>query len=167
MRAADKLDPAHRRIAFLGFDEKTTLEDRIKEIDAFLKKNWPSKKCIDHFYKGPYNDRKISKNSFVEFSNSEDAKQILKSIKDQELELKIESKAVMIKQARTQLNTTRNTSLRTAEQKIKEDAKAQNKEVKIEWKDRTVLCDKYEVFRQQKNELTGTFKGAFSSMSLT
>ena len=69
------------------------------------------------------------------------------NIKDQKLELNIESKALTIKQARTQLNTARNTSLRSARQKIKEHNKTQNKKVKIEWKNRIILCGNIKAFR--------------------
>ena len=98
-RLADKLDPAHRRIAFLGFDDQMPLDNRVKEIDAFIKKYWPTKKtlCIDHFYKGPYNERKESKNSFAEFANPENVKQILKQINNEKLELELNSKAIVIK----------------------------------------------------------------------
>ena len=152
----------------MGFDEQTIINDRAKEIEAFIKKYWPSKKtiCIDHFYKGPYNERIVSRNSYAEFANPEDVKQIIKSIKDEKLEFKIDSKALSIKQARTQLNTTRNSSLRSAEKAIKESDKARDKEVKIEWKDRTVLCGGIAAFRQEKNELTGSFLDPFSSLIL-
>ena len=58
----DNLDPAHRRIALLGFPQEMQPDARLKHIEGLLKK-FPSFRAIDYgtICKGPHNDRKATR----------------------------------------------------------------------------------------------------------
>ena len=70
-KLTDSLDPAKKRISFIGWPDSVTPDARMKEIQLFLdthsKSNRPT--YIDNFHTGPHNDRKVTHVAFAEFSS--------------------------------------------------------------------------------------------------
>ena len=79
----DSLDPAHRRVAFLGFAEGMGGADRTKHIENYLK-NFPSfsTHCgIGVIYKGPKKNRVPTKACYVGFTSSDTVREFLEKSK--------------------------------------------------------------------------------------
>ena len=80
----DSLDPAHKQIVFSGFPEKLPHAERIKLIQNFLNgiPDTPPFKTSGIIYKGPRNNRQETKMSFIEYGSTDDARALLKKIKE-------------------------------------------------------------------------------------
>ena len=72
----NKLDPALRRAVFLGWSQSMSTGKRVEHMDKFMKENGSMFRVVDfgHEYIGPYNNKKLSTASWVEFSNNDVAK---------------------------------------------------------------------------------------------
>ena len=77
-RLVQECDPALKRVAFTGWPDTVTPEARLQKITEFLNGHCAGLHVADtdHFYSGPYNDRKITKASFAEFVSSDAAKHV-------------------------------------------------------------------------------------------
>ena len=165
MRQVDALDENHRRVAFLGLPDACQEQDRIAKIEALLKEKVPNIRYthVTNIFKGPYNNRKLSQNSYAEFSCVAGVKKVLEALKNVQFE--VSGKAVVIKQSKTKLQSKRNWSLSEAEKLLKEKA-SDGVEVKLEWKERVVKVNGIIVFKQNKTDSGGTFSAPFTSLAL-
>ena len=165
MRQVDALDENHRRVAFLGFPDACQEQDRIVKIEALLKEKVPNIRYtyVTNIFKGPYNNRKLSQNSYAEFSCVADVKKVLEALKN--VQFDVSGKAVAIKQSKTKLQSKRNWCLSEAEKLLKEKA-SDGVEVTLEWKERAVKVNGIIAFKQNKTDSGGTFSAPFTSLVL-
>ena len=164
-RMINSLDPALRRVAFVGFAPQSSAEARVKLIDDFVAR-FPSfhKVSAGNFYTGPRSNRKLSQAGFVEFASDELREDFLKAVGTQTVTLA--GGSIKVKRARTKVNGARDYALRSASDKLKEAPEARGKNIKIEWKERVVKVGDDEAFQQEKDELSGRFVGTFAHLRL-
>ena len=95
----NKLDLALWRAVFLGWPESISAEKRLELMDKFMKEKFSTYRVVDfgHEYIGPYNNRKLSPASWVEFSNNDITKAFVKKIETGHFELRAEGANVKIK----------------------------------------------------------------------
>lgn len=67
----EELDPANKRAVFIGWSDSVNADERLAVVTKYMKDNFPSTRYSDLgcFYKGPYNDRKLSNIAWVEFAS--------------------------------------------------------------------------------------------------
>ena len=162
----DKMDPAKKRIAFIGFPENVQEDARIQKIEEFIKLHAPSYRIVDAgcFHSGPYNNQKLTRVSYAEFGSQDTARKVLDRLNKSELT--VNGASIGIKAARTKLNGTRNYSLRSAEEKIKASDAKGGAEVILDWKERVIKVGTKIAFKQEKADITGSFLDPFSSLTL-
>ena len=161
----NSLDPALRRVAFVGFPSESSAEARIKVIDDFISK-YPSfqKVATGNFYTGPRSDRKLSKAGFAEFVSDDVREAFVKAVGNESATML--GSTITVKRAKTKVNNARNYSLRAACDKLKASPEARGKNIQLEWKDRVVKVDSTVAFEQKKEDLSGKFVGSFAHMRL-
>ena len=160
----NSMDPAKKRIAFIGFPDSLAAEERIDLLEKRMRDSFAHVKycAVDNFFTGPCNNRKVSKASYVEFHTPEAANRFYNMVKGKnEAKVNVGGNELLVKLARTKLNEKRNYSLRKAEELIKSDASSKNKAVKIDWKERQVLVNNAVAFMQDKMETEGSFVVGF------
>ena len=162
----DKLDPAKKRIVFIGFPDDVQADVRIQKIEEFIKSHASSYRIADSgcFYSGPYNNRKITKVAYVEFGSQDTAKKVLDKLS--KAELNVNGTKITIKPARTMLNGQRNQSLRSAEELIKASPIAIGKDIQIDWMIRQVTVDGHPAFIQDKGQRVGSFSVTYSALQI-
>jgi len=162
----DKLDPAKKRIVFIGFPDDVQADVRIQKIEDVIKSHASSYRIADSgcFYSGPYNNRKITKVAYVEFGSQDTAKKVLDKLS--KTELNVNGTKITIKPARTMLNGQRNQSLQSAEELIKASPIAIGKEIQIDWKVRQVTVDGYPAFIQDKGQRAGSFSATYNALQI-
>ena len=103
----DPTDPAFKRIEFVGFAESVPHANRIKEIEKFMSKS-PGARYTDigSSYKGPYNNRSLTKKCYIEFGNSDAMRAAFDLIKDSEF--KFQGIKINIRKGITKFNGQRN-----------------------------------------------------------
>ena len=91
--ALNKLDPALRRTSFFGWPDTVSAEKRVELMRKFGSEKYPGFNPTDvgHDETGPYSNRKLTKSSWIEFSNTDTAKQILKKTKMKHLLSKVQA----------------------------------------------------------------------------
>ena len=101
----NKLDPALRRVTFIGWPTGLSAEKRLELMGTFLDTKYKTVRFVDsgNDFTGPYNDRKLSKTSWVEFSNADTTKTFLKTVTQNNVEIPVEGSTVKIVPARTQI----------------------------------------------------------------
>jgi hypothetical protein len=173
--AINKLDPALRRVVFLGWPTDLDADKRIQEMEKFVRERLPRCHPIDYGndYTGPYSDRKLSKAAWIELSNADAAKALVKLLGEGGPAFQVDGVNLKAKAARTQTQKKRNYSMRKAEELIKSSELSANKQVKIEWKaeesgstDRRVLVDNVAAFTQGSNDLYGSFADPYKDLSI-
>ena len=167
----DSLDPAHKQIVFSGFPEKLPHAERIQLIQLFLNgiPDTPPLKTSGIIYKGPRNNRQETKMSFIEYGSTDDARALLKKIK--ELPCILGGQNIKIKAGLTKVNGARNYHLGEAARIITEFSKTYDSsvvQITIGWKERIVKRGLVDILFQQKNdELKGTFGGIAAHLKFT
>ena len=166
MRSMDALDINHKRIAFLGFPDSCQADHRIKEIERLINDKVQSIKPVrvQNSYKGPYSDRKLTRNAYAEYASVEEAKKALKALTDVKFEVNGEN--VIIKLSRSKLQSNRNFALRKAEEILKPAGVSKGAAVVLNWEDRAVTVGGNVAFKQEKKELSGKFMGGYAHLSL-
>ena len=165
----NSLDPALRRVAIVGLPDGWDAAKRIDVITKSIAEQFSSFKPLDVgcFFSGPYNNRKLTKACYVEFGSQDMVTAFLKKLPTGQGNFKVQgADALTAKQARTKVNAQRNYSLRKAEELIKADPKAKDKNVQIHYKDRLIKVDDSIAFKQDKHELGGTFSGGYDHLAL-
>ena len=115
-------------------------------------------------FKGPKNDRKPTKFSFVEFSTTDSVRDALSLVKNKSFT--VGDASITIKNALSKINGVRNYSLREAERMAKEHVSIGKDTITIDWKAREVKEGLVAIFVQLREETKGTFQGDFSALSL-
>ena len=161
----NSLDPALRRVAFVGMPASMSPTNRIKELEDAAQR-FPGFRHLDvgNFFKGPRNNREIAPVSYIEFGSPDVRDSALKAM-GTEFTLSTGEK-VKLKKAKTKVGTQRDYALRKASDMLKADAATNGKSISIEWKDWAVKVERDEVFKQEKTELGGTFSGVFAHLQL-
>ena len=169
----NKLDPALRRASFIGWPTNVSAEKRMELMCGFMDTKYKKVRFVDcgHDYTGPYNDRKLSKTSWVEFSNTDTTKAFLKTVASDNAEITVDGSSVKVKPARTQIQKKRNYGLIRASELIKASGEGAGKNVKIEFKvpdskERHVTVDGAVGFCQNQNDTIGVFRAPFQALSI-
>ena len=115
-------------------------------------------------FKGPKNNRKPSKFSFVEFSTPDNVRDALAMVKNRVF--KVGDATIIIKNALSKINGARNFSLREAERMAKERVTIGKETISIDFKTRCVNHGTTAIFVQKKDDMKGTFQGDFADLSL-
>ena len=148
-------------------------EDRLVLVSKYMKDHFSSTRYSDVgcYYKGPYNDRKLSNIVWVEFASIDGAQNFCKKVVESSIQLESGGKQIMVKGARTEIQKERNWALKEAQKLIKNAPESKGKNVEIAWKvpdtkSRHVMVDGNIGFAQTQNENKGTFIAPFSSLAL-
>ena len=162
----DGLDPAHRRISTSGFSGKMLA---IKRNEHFAKlfqsiSGFPHVVTSGIILKGPRNDRKPTKFSFIEFATTDMVREALVLLKNKSLT--VNGSSISFKNALTKINGVRNYSLREAEKMAKDRVSVGKETIVIDWKNRCVNLGTTTIFSQSRDEMKGTFQGDFSDLVL-
>ena len=176
-RQNNRNDPAHKRLAFIGFSSGAGSETRKAAMDAFLKQYAPSQtaKTYGDFtsWSSETNARVISRVSYAEFEDAKAVESALKSIKsklpkcDKDAVKLTGSEHAKVRHAKTQQNIDRDTALRKAEELIKSSPAATGKTVERKGgAERTVVVNGETVFLQDKKGVSGTFYAPFEALTI-
>ena len=159
-------DPAVKQIAFVGWPDSTSAAERFRKIEEFLAENAKGFRAVsfDNVYKGPYNDRKLTKVAYAEFASSDSRREALNSISGKSLS--VQGQTISIKNARTKVNGQRNYALRKAKELLKASDVNTGKTVEIKWAERCVSVNDVAAFSQAKTDISGSFLPPYSAMSL-
>ena len=165
-KLVNSLDPAKKRVAFLGWPDTFSADARIKHIEALLSQHAPAMRVIDidNIYQGPYGQRTLTKGAYAEFPSPDSARRALNLLKDAKKE--VGDTTISIKPARTKINSQRNYSLKKAEELIKSSPDSQGKQVSISWDTRAVTVNQADAFTQSKGDNGGTFLAPYDQLSL-
>ena len=157
------MDVSNRRIAFIGFDGDDLNQRRV-DINRFVGSlaNAP-RGTVGHFFAGPRNSQKVTRASYLEFASPHDAGQFLDIAKLQRFVLQPSGKVILVKPAKSQVNSARDWALRKAAEILKSET---GQDAKIEWQSRAVKVGENVAFEQGAGDLQGFFKHPFSRLSL-
>jgi len=157
----DPSDPAFKRIEFLGFPDSMGHGDRIKQLDTFLLK-FPSVRCTDigSIYKGPYNNRSLSKKCYIELGSADAMKAAFEQMKDSEL--KIGGVKLRIRRGITKFNGQRNWALFKALELLEKE----NAKPALDMKARHIKVGDVIAFSQGKTDLKGSFHAPYVHLSI-
>ena len=168
-------DQHSKVLVFKGIPDGLSAEQRIQEIEGFMKQKFPSVRVRDvgNYYKGAFpNGRTLTKASYVEVSNADTLRQILEKVggsqgKPVKIKCVIGGSEVGIRRSLSEAALHRNSALRRAADLLKDDVRYNGCTVKIEWMgERGVTVDKVFAFTQNATDVTGTFVGKFSDITL-
>ena len=139
-------------------------------IEQFLENEFPDLRysTVDNFYVGPYNSRKLSKAAFIEFPSQDSRRDalILMGGKNKRYTLP-DSSQVTIKPALDEINKKRNWALRKATDLIKAQCQS-SRTIKTNFDhNRNVTVDDQTAFKQESNDLMGSFRGEFRQLSIS
>jgi len=134
-------DPAFKTVVFKGIPESMSADQRLTEIEAFMRNKFPTMRVRDigNFYKGAFpNGRSLTRAAYVELSNADVRREMIDKIggmKDQPVKIKcvLGGSEVRIRKALTEQAIQRNSALRRAADVIKADDRFKGKTAKIEW----------------------------------
>ena len=165
-KLVNSLDPAKKRIAFIGWPDTISADARITHIQTLLAKHTPAIKSIDidNFYTGPLNQRTLSNAAFAEFSSPDAAKRALSLLNNSDKQ--VGDITLTIKPARTKLNGQRNHSLRKADELIKGSPHSTGKTTHISWDSRAVKVGEATAFTESKQETGGRFLPPYDQLAL-
>ena len=102
--------------------------------------------------------------SFVEFPSPDVAKNFLKEVDAKKGTVEFPIGGVTVKRALFKVNRQRNYSLRKSEEVI--NAKLPGRNVKFDYKERSLSMEGAVVFQQAPDELGGTFSGSMAGSCL-
>ena len=168
MERLNKLDPALKSITAIGFDVMD-LQDRMRTLRQFMNEHFKDIKftAVETILKGPYNHRKATKVSYIEFSSRHDANVVLRGIESKGRSLTDSSGTPLrFARAKTHLQLSRNYALKKAKDLVEKHAASENKVVSMNWKNRAVEVDGKDVFTQEKNDMAGKSMQPFVDISL-
>ena len=172
----DKLDPAYKRVAFVGFDDADSITFRETKLNAFMRENFKdSAYAVGHEFKGGRKSGKLKPISYVEFINRDVSNAILSKIQADKYECtNSKGKKLTIDKAKTSVQKTRWYSMKLAEELVTKDprTKAGGWTVSIDSKmpvRRVYVAhgtQKIAVFEQEKDDLEGIFTGDYEHLVL-
>ena len=118
-----------------------------------------------HTFKGPYKNKKLSNESYLEFANEDMAYLFCEPFNDKNT-FKFGNDSIVVKQMAPKLQRTRNYYMGEALKLIL--AKSPDCGAAIKWEDRSIITpDKTSVFQQPKKVVTGEFLNGFTDLSFT
>ena len=149
------------------------VDERLAVVTKYMKDNFPSIRYSDLgcFYKGPYNDRKLTNIAWVEFASIDGAQDFCKKVGSSSIQLENGWKQIIVKGARTEIQKERNWALKEAQKMIKNAPESNGKNVEVVWKvpdtkSRHVTVDGTIAFLQTSTDNKGTFIAPFSALLL-
>ena len=136
---------------------KKSIQEIVKGIPGF-----PNVVSCESLFKGKRDARVSTPMALVEFQSSQDRDKALTLLEGKTMTDATGAK-LMNKRAQTESQRDRNVKLQKAEEEIKKKTK---EDVKIEWKERQVLCNGAPAFIQNKDDSNGKFLVSFSNLHL-
>ena len=127
---------------------------------------------VEHIFRGPSGDRKMSALSVVELPSRAVREQVLKKVQDRHKGIMLEDdqNQVSVKRAKTAWQLKRNANLKQAVDRLKKDGKLQGKEPVMAWKlegtkDRAVNVGDVVAFLQKPTDACGIFLAPYQSVA--
>ena len=162
----DKKDPARKQVAVLGWPEGVSAGKRLEELEELLKNKLPDFRPVTYSneYKGLYNNRHLGKAAYVHLASEDEARNLVKAVKDRGVTYEVEGKKLRLAPAKTAFFKQRDWAFNKAEELLK--ANAAGGKVEVERKERTVKVNGAEAFKQQKEDSKGSFLGSFAHLAL-
>ena len=161
----NRLDPANRSLAVHGFVDKD-LSARVSCLEDCMNNviDCPAHVGIEHVHKGKKGSREVTHVSLIEFRSNADREKAFEVLSSEVVKDEKDG-SLMFKRARSSVQKQRNDFLVKACDLIKKKAPA-GKEVKIDWKNRKVLCQGEDAFIQDRELSGGSFANSFQGLSL-
>ena len=169
----NRLDPANRSLSFSGFTS-TSAAGRRANVEKFLQSVMVESVPIcqvEHIFRGPSGDRKMSDLSIVELPSRAVREQVLKKVQDRHKGIMLEDdqNQVSVKRAKTAWQLKRNANLKQVVDRLKKDGKLQGKEPVIAWqlegtKDRAVKVGDVVAFLQKPTDACGIFLAPYQNV---
>ena len=153
-------------MTFIGFSDNYTVPQRTKWLQDFLRLNVPTTHylSIDPIMKGPHNKRVPTPNMTVLFATQTTRDNTLEQLKDTKPTTP-DGNTLRLDRTKTQRQLDRNSALYEAKERLTKHPTTRNKNITIDWKERTVTVDNTPAFTQAKRDLTGTFTSTYTDLS--
>jgi hypothetical protein len=106
----DSLDPANRRVSFIGVPSSMSAKQRIATVDEFMSGAHPDSEYMstENILKGPRNDRAFTSVAYIEFASVDGARAFLRNYPKDSAKAKLsDSVQVLVKPARSKLHGAR------------------------------------------------------------
>ena len=114
-------------------------------------------------YKGPRNNRVLSKVGFAEFISEDEARLFADLVKGQSFT--VAGVQIKVRPAKTKFNSSRDWALKKAEELL-QGAASSSQVVKLSFSDRKVTVNNEDAFVQSKTDSRGSFCGDFTHLAL-
>ena len=170
-KQVSKLDPANKSLRFRGFVVET-VQERVEAIEKILRDFDGKTYSFEHLYKGPYESRVMTDMCVVEFASNQIREQILKHLSGKPFQDQKNGK-LTIDRAKTAGQLVRNSYLRKVSDVLKKEPTCKDKPIEIVWqqddrkdKSRTVTVNGQIAFRQNLDDVQGTFLAPFSNLTV-
>ena len=162
----DRQDLIRKKIAVKGFADSVSVKKRLEEVEKLCRDILEATPVrFEAVHNFPQGQKKLTGVVLVDFGSEKEAQDLVKSYKD--TPFTVNGCQVKVANARTELQSKRNTQLREAIELVKATEEATGKTVETKFgSDRRVKVDGQVVFQQDKQGLGGLFSGAFSGLSL-
>ena len=160
----NSMDIANCQVAFIGFQTES-LTDRVQAIQSIVNQVGAGQPLhIGHFYKGPRNARVLAPASYAQFASEQDARSFLSSAGGKGKSFASAGATLVLKPAKTRANVMRDGALKAASNKLKAAAPGRN--VKVDYKERSVSVDGVVAFSQDAGDLSGRFLPPIANLSI-
>jgi len=167
----NRLDPSNKCLCISNFGDSTFSSRKICLEKLFAEKlRSPKIISVESIWQGPKVNRTRSDKILVELSSRAERETVLKSFSESSGEMKdVSGNILSMARAKSSLQLKRNAALRRASTMIEKDAKAKDKEVKIEWllegsKKRVITVAGQEAFAQEYQDTEGEFLAPFQHL---
>ena len=159
-------DPALRQVAFLGFPQASSPEQRIEAMQTFMRRNFP-KIQLKHVDLSLNKDGDVTTNGFVELGSKQHARHVTSTSKSRGIKVP-GFESVIVKPENTDIDRNRNWAIKMAEKLIKDDPKAAGTNIeKNNAKDRGIKVNGRPAFVQHgRYSKGGEFVGEFAHLRL-
>ena len=161
----DPADPAFRQVAFLGFPDTASAQERLQAMEAFVQKFANHHPQVANNFYGPRNKRVLKPNGYAQFVDS-DARDLL--LKDAEgTTFTCKGKKVRVERGQPKFVRHRNYILgKKAKDILVSKYPGRAVEYKKQEKVRYLTVNAVVAFQQEPGDPEGTFVGEFSHLSL-
>ena len=163
-------DVGRKQVAFKNIDKAVSAEQRLKDVENFVKTNFPNVRTRDCFniHTGAYTKdqtRELTGVTIVEFSTPDVQRMVLQKVVEKKLKLQIGGKNVEIKSGKSDSAISRDDDLRSAAKTLTDDPRNTGKVVKCEHiGSRGVTVDGVYCFDQPKGQDMGKFVSPFEDL---
>ena len=161
-----KLDFSALQVAFVGFNETMTADERIREIDQICQKVTEVKPVVmDNFYKGPMNARVLSPAGFAQFHSEDAVKRFLDQLPSKKFQVR--GMNINVKRAMPPEFKERNWVLSEVEKLLKREAgKGATILADFAGKERRIKVNGKLAFQQNKEGSSGIFHAPYSHLTV-